>query len=76
MFHPFSKKEKTPPKPAYDTELLKPVIRSSICTGEKVAGFKDRKNGSFREVMLIRNDKDLDEFMKKYGIKDPINTEY
>ena len=36
-----------------------PVIRSSICTGEQVAGFKDPVSGRFEEVMLLRNDRDL-----------------
>ena len=74
MFH--LKKKKAAPKPGYNSAELKPVIRSSICTGEKVAGFKDKKNGTFREVMLIRDEKDLVEFRKKYGIEGPIETVY
>ena len=66
---------KTAQSPKYDAEKVKPVIRSSICTGEKTAGFKDLRTGAFREVMLIRNDKDLDAFLKEYGI-DQIDTEY
>ena len=61
---------------AYDKEQLQPMIRCSICTGERVAGFRDRKNGSFREVMLIRSDRDLAEFRRKYGIKEEIPAEY
>ena len=30
-----------------------PVIRASICTGEKVAGFQDIHTGKFTEIMLI-----------------------
>ncbi len=52
----------------YDREKREPVIRSSICTGEKVAGFRDRETGRFEEVMLIRTEKDLDEFMEKYAV--------
>ena len=26
---------------SYDKERMKPVIKTSICTGEQVAGFKD-----------------------------------
>ena len=52
----------------YDRENLVPVIRCSICNGEQVAGFKDKRTGKFDEVMLIQKDKDLDEFMKTYGI--------
>jgi len=45
------------------------VIQASICTGERVAGFKDVHTGKFEEIMLIKKDKDLDEFMKIYDIK-------
>ena len=38
----------------FDPETQYAVIRSSICTGEKVAGFKNKTNGHFTEVMLIR----------------------
>lgn len=62
MFHKKTKKE------TYDKEHQKPVIKSSICTGEKVAGFKDLQTGKFTEVMLIRDNKDMDIFLEKYGI--------
>jgi hypothetical protein len=60
---------------SYDPELQYPVIRASICTGERVAGFKDRKTGAFHEIMLIRDQADLEEFMETYGLDD-IGTEY
>ncbi len=59
----------------YDRENLRPVIKSSICTGEKVAGFKDIRTGKFKDIMLIRNDRDLESFMDTYGISD-IDKEY
>lgn len=62
MFH--KKVQKEP----YDRELQKPVIKSSICTGEKVAGFKDVQTCKFTEVMLIQNSKDMDLFLEKYDI--------
>ena len=62
MFH--KKMQKEP----YDRKVQKPVIKSSICTGEKVAGFKDIQTGKFTEVMLIRDNKDMDLFLEKYGI--------
>lgn len=62
MFHKKIKKE------TYDKEHRKPVIKSSICTGEKVAGFKDLQTGKFTEVMLIRDSKDMDVFLEKYDI--------
>lgn len=55
-------------KESYDKENLKPVIRTSICNGEQVAGFKDIHTGRFTEVMLIRSNKDMDLFLDKYDI--------
>ena len=51
------------------------VIRSSICTGEKVAGFKNRKDGHVTEVMLIRSPEDEKLFKEIYGIE-TVRTEY
>ena len=59
----------------FDSETQTAVIRSSICTGEKVAGFKDKKDGSFKEVMLIRSKKDEQEFKRTYNVTE-IKTEY
>ena len=47
-----------------------PVIRSSICTGEKVAGFKDPVSGKFDELMLIRDSRDLTEFLYRYQVEE------
>lgn len=55
---------------AYDKAAQKPVIRSSICTGEKVAGFQDLATGRFVDVMLIRTPEDLREFCRLYGVKE------
>lgn len=59
----------------YDPVRQEAVIRASICTGEKVAGFKDRKNGSFTEVMLIRNQEDEEHFKKIFEVQE-IRVEY
>lgn len=66
------------PKPnSFDREAKKPVIRSSICTGEQTAGFRDIATGKFSEVMLIRNGSDLEEFLSTYGISpEEITKEY
>ena len=53
----------------YDRMKKVPVIRSSICTGEQTAGFKDLASGKFQEVMLIRNEADLKEFLVQYQIE-------
>lgn len=54
---------------SYDKENQIPVIRCSICTGEKVAGFKDVNTGKFRDLMIIKDDKDIEHFMLLYGIE-------
>ncbi|MBQ8706978.1 MAG: hypothetical protein IJ523_02685 [Succinivibrionaceae bacterium] len=56
------------PVTPYDREADEPVLRIGICTGEKVAGFRDRKNGKFREAMLINSDRDMDEFCRRYAV--------
>lgn len=53
----------------YDTTGKYPVLRASICTGEKVAGFKDEKTGKFDELMLIKDERDLEEFASRYQIE-------
>ena len=71
MFHKKIKKQ------SYNKDEQKPIIRSSICTGEKVAGFKDLKTGHFTEVMAIKSNKDLDSFLEQYDIEvAEIKTEY
>ena len=63
-------------KESYDSEKLRPAIRSSICTGERVAGFKDKSTGHFTEIRLIRTEKDMDDFRKEYGITGEIEVFY
>ena len=67
---------KSSQQPEFDSEHYTPVIRSSICTGEKVAGLKDKSTGSIKEVMLISSDKDLQAFCEKYHITDKIEKVY
>lgn len=52
----------------YDRENMRPVIRASICTGEQVAGFKNIHTGKFEDVMLIRDNRDIEEFLRRYDI--------
>ena len=67
----FGKSRKTSSVPSYDYDPAKekPMIRASICTGEQVAGFKDLVTGEFHEIMLIRNEKDLEDFKKAFGVQ-------
>lgn len=67
--------KKNLPPLSYDAKAQKPVLRCSICTGEQVAGFKNLNTGKFEEVMLIKNEKDLTEFMNRCGISE-ISREY
>lgn len=53
---------------AFDREKKQPVMHISICTGETAVGWKDKETGRFEEVMLIREEKDLERFMDEYGI--------
>lgn len=47
----------------------------SICTGEQVAGYTNLRTGKFEEAMLVRDDRELREFMERYGISE-IHREY
>ncbi len=73
----FGKNKKTSSLPTYtfDPAKEKPIIRASICTGEQVAGFKDLVTGQFHEIMLIRGEKDLEDFKKAYGVE-KVEKEY
>ena len=71
----FARRKAIPTKGEYDKENQRPVLRCSICTGEQVAGFKNIHTGKFEEVMLIRNEKELDVFTAMYGF-DEVVKEY
>ena len=59
----------------YNPELHEALVRASICTGEKAAGFRNKTDGRFYEVMLIRTPDDLEAFKKTYGLT-AVKTEY
>lgn len=63
------------PEIKYDPDIQYAMIRSSICTGEKVAGFKNKKDGHFTDVMVIRSSEDERIFKEMYGL-DTVRTEY
>jgi hypothetical protein len=65
----FKRKKETPPID-YDRENEEPVLRCSICTGEKTAGFQNIKTGRFREYMLIRDEDEIREFCSRCGVED------
>jgi hypothetical protein len=71
----FGKKHAAPT--SYDSAEYKPVLHCSICTGEQVAGFKNRRTGQFEDVMLVRGQKDLQAFLDRYGLTaDELEKEY
>ena len=69
------KNKKTDVEIVFDPEKQYAVIRSSICTGEKVAGFKNYSDGLFTEVMLIKSPKDEEIFRETYHLES-VKTEY
>lgn len=54
----------------FDPDKQIAVIKCSICTGEQVAGFKNKEDGHFTEVMVIRDDLDLMKFKEIYKIEE------
>ena len=62
-----NKKEK---KVKYDRTGKIPMMRVSICTGERVVGFNDERSGKFEDLMVIRGKEDLRKFMKEYGVEE------
>lgn len=71
MFLKKKNKQKT-----YDQATLKPVLKSSICNGEQVAGFQNINTGAIEEVMLINTPADLEEFKRQYGITEEVEKVY
>ncbi len=67
--------KKKPAQLSYDKENETPAVKSSICTGEKTAGFIDSRTGKYRDVMLIKSSADLEEFKRLCGV-DEIKTIY
>jgi hypothetical protein len=63
------------PEIKFDPDKQYAIIRSSICTGEKVAGFKNKEDGHFTEVILIRSYEDELRFKELYNLE-TIKTEY
>ena len=62
-------KKKKQERIPYNAETEQPAVKTSICTGERVAGFIEKDSRHFRDVMLIRSDKELEEFCAACGVK-------
>ncbi len=65
----FGRKKNGPELPDYPADRYEPVLRCSICTGEQVACMRERESGRLHELMLIRDDGDLDRFCARYGLE-------
>ena len=52
----------------FDPQSQEAVIRVSTCTGEKIAGFRSREDGSFTEVMVLRSAEEEKRFLRAYGL--------
>ncbi len=73
----FKKRQPEPEVTYFDPAAFEPVIRASICTGEKVACMRERTTGKLHELMLIRTEEDVALFRRRYGIGDrEIRTVY
>ena len=70
------RKKKTIQTISYDKENWKPVLKCSICNGEKVAGFRNLHTGEFKEESMIRSEKELQDFKAKYGIAGEVEKIY
>ncbi len=55
-------------KYAYDPGVKVPAVKTSICTGEQVAGFWILSARRFQDVTLIRTGKELESFCRACGI--------
>ena len=67
----FWKKQGKPEKQLdYDRENWRPVLKCSICNGERVAGFKNIRTGEFKEESFIRSDEELEAYKRRYGISE------
>ena len=73
MIFDFFRKRKT--VTPYDRQTQLPIIKSSVCTGEKTACFQDLRTKKITEIMLIRDDRDLAEFCRRYDVN-PSDIKY
>lgn len=69
------RKKRKVPVVEYDPEKQTPVIRASICTGERVAGFREKRTGKFTAVLLLRSPEDEEAFLRAYSLTS-VPTEY
>lgn len=66
----FSRRQPDPEVTQYDPAKFEPVIRASICTGERVACMREKDTGKLHELMLIRTGEDLKTFCRRYQVEE------
>lgn len=44
------------------------AYETSVCTGEKLIGFRSGRTGKLEKAVVVRSRKDIDDFYRKYGI--------
>ena len=59
---------KKPPADPFDLEKQQPAVRRSICTGEMTAGYIDRATGKFHELLMVPDQRALEEYFKSRGV--------
>lgn len=52
----------------YNKQTEVPAVKSSICTGEKTAGFLEVNTGKYRDIMLVESDADIEAFKSACGV--------
>lgn len=68
---------KQPKRPQFPPERYEPVVRRSICTGERTACVRERETGKVYELMLLRTPEDLAAFAREYGLRpEDVETVY
>ena len=65
----FGKKKKVVPVPD-ECRGLKIKTQSRICTGETIIGFYDANTRKLLYAELVRNQSDIDNYYKKYGMEE------
>jgi len=63
----FGKKSVLPIPDGFTADSIK--TEASICTGEKTIGFYDPQKKKLMYAELVRSDKDISDFYKKYGLE-------
>ena len=71
----FNKKKQEKGSFNYDPLTHKAILKCNTCNRDKVFGFKDVRTGEFFEIAMIKNDLELESYMKEFGI-DHVERKY